>query len=66
MKELVQLHHELRDGATVFVTQVEADTMADAAAEIEEASRHRPLPRGAQWLIVRRGSPYFVVSPLDF
>ncbi len=57
---LIQLHHQVKDGHTEMMVQIEWTNHKDLRALVGEANMTHPLPKGAQWMVCNEKSEHFV------
>ena len=59
--EILQLHHQFRDGHTDFCRQFTVTRPGQVHEVIRETQASHPVPEGAQWLLCWEGAPQFLM-----
>lgn len=59
-RNLIQLHHQFKDGHTEMMAQRDIQNSREMRAFSDELMVAHPLPEGAQWLVCNEKSKYFV------
>lgn len=61
-QNIIQIHHQFRDGKTVMVAQKEINNIDEMRVFARETAKSHPLPEGTQWFFCNEKSRHFVVA----